>query len=227
MVTCPETTIDSQHPRRYVNSFCMCMLNINKWITFIQQNQFFEIMEDIKRNDEADKPKSNTPQRQVRKPVTGSSSPARSTTDPVASQPTAAPKVTATSVTASKTAAGPAKIPVETTRSKSAAKPSARPADTVIQKPEKAPGVSTPVAEKKSKKLVKAFKKLKIQKKEIASLEKNRDRLMKDLISAIENKKKSKRIRNLARDFNRIEKRVKNRTASYMQAKKKLTNKMK
>ena len=81
------------------------------------------------------------------------------------------------------------------------------------------------MTEKKSKKLAKAFKKLKIQKKEIASLEKNRDSLMKDLISAIENKKKSKKIRNLASDFNRIEKRVKTRTASYLRAKKKLIKK--
>ncbi len=92
---------------------------------------------------------------------------------------------------------------------------------------EKAPKVSAPVAKKKSKKLVKAFEKLKIQKKEIASLEKNRDKLMKELITAIENKKKSKKIRNLARDFNRIEKRVENRTSSYLLEKKKLTNKMK
>jgi len=164
--------------------------------------------------------KSNTPQRQVRKPATGSTSPSRSSTDPApsktpaASKPTVVrktipPKPTATSVTASKTA------------SKTAAKPPVKPA------PEKAPGVSAPVAEKKSKKLVKAFKKLKIQKKEIASLEKNRDRLMKDLISAIEKKKKNKKIRSLARDLNRIDKRVNKRTASYMQAKKKLTNKMK
>ncbi len=182
------------------------------------QNQYFEIMEDIIRNDGPDKPTGNTPQHHVPKPATGSTRPDRPTTKPAPSK-TAAPKTTpkttaartptvrkpsATGVTPSKTAAGPAG-------------PAA----------EKAPVVSAPVTEKKSKKLAQDFKKLKVQKKEIASLEKNRDRLMKDLISAIENKKKSKKIRSLARDFNRIEKRVKNRNASHIQAKKKLTKKMK
>jgi hypothetical protein len=198
------------------------MLNINKWITFIQQNQFFEIMEDIIRNDESAKPKSNTPQPQVRKPATGSTSPARSGTDPAPSKTPAASKPTVERKTIP-----PKPAATKVTDSKTAAKPPAKPAKTVIKEPEKAPVVSTPVAEKESKKLAKAFKKLKIQKKEIASLEKNRDRLMKDLISAIEKKKKNKKIRSLARDLNRIDKRVNNRTASYMQANKKLTNKMK
>ncbi len=179
-------------------------------------------MEDIIRNDESDKP--------------------------AAAPKTTARKPSSTGVTASKTAADPAKTPAKTTPSRSTAKPAAKPAaqspgsntgagparptakkpaDTITPAAEKAPGVSAPAAEKKSKKLAKDFKKLKVQKREIASLEKNRDRIMKDLISAIENKKKSKRIRSLARDFNRIEKRVKNRTASYIQAKNKLTKKMK
>ena len=72
-----------------------------------------------------------------------------------------------------------------------------------------------------------ALKKLKIQKGEIASLEKNRDRLMKDLISAIENKKKSKKIRNLARDFNRMEKRVKTKNFQLSAGKKEAGKKMK
>ena len=179
-------------------------------------------MEDIIRNDESDKPKSNTPQGQVPKPATGSTSPARSSTDPAPSKTPAASKPTVVRKTIP-----PKPTSTSVTSSKTAAKPPAKPANTVIQEPEKAPGVSAPVAEKKSKKLAKAFKKLKVQKKEIASLEKNRDRLMKDLISAIEKKKKSKKIRSLARDLNRIEKRLNSRTASYMQANKKLTNKMK
>lgn len=189
------------------------------------QNQYFEIMEDIIRNDESDKPKGNTPQRQVRKPATGSTRPASSTTKPVpakttAAQKTTAPKPSVAGVTPPKAAKPAAKPAAQSPGSNTSAAP-ARPAA------EKAPGVPPPVAEKKSKKLAKDFKKLKVQKREIASLEKNRDRLMKDLISAIENKKKSKKIRSLARDFNRIEKRVKNRTAGYIQAKKKLTKKMK
>ena len=162
------------------------------------QNQYFEIMEDIIRNDESDKPAA-----------------APKTTP----KTTAAPKTTARKPAAQSPGSNTSAVPARPTAKK--------PADTITPAAEKAPGVSAPVAEKKSKKLAKDFKKLKLQKREIASLEKNRDRIMKDLISAIENKKKSNKIRSLARDFNRIEKRVKNKTASYMQAKNKLTKKMK
>ncbi len=185
-------------------------------------------MEDIIRNDESDKP---------------AAAPKTTPKTTPAPKPTTR-KPSATGVTASKTAADPAKTTPRRSTAKPAAKPAAqlpgsntsagparptakKPADTITPAAEKAPGISAPVAKKKSKKLAKDFKKLKVQKREIASLEKNRDRIMKDLISAIENKKKSNKIRSLARDFNRIEKRVKNRTASYMQAKKKLTKKMK
>ena len=190
------------------------------------QNQFFEIMEDVKMNNESDKPTGSTPQGQVPKPATGTTGPAGSTAKPAPAKTPAVPKTTApkpsaTSVTATKAAAEPAKTPAKTTSSRSTAKPPAKPTAG------EAPGTSIPVPKKISKKLAKDFKKLKVQQREIASLEKNRDRLMKDLISAIENKKKSKKIRSLARDFNRIEKRVKNRTASYLGAKKKLTKKMK
>ena len=185
------------------------------------QNQYFEIMEDIIRNDGSDKPKGNTPQRQVHKPATGSTRPASSTTKPVPAKTTAARKTTAP------------KPSVAGVTPPKAAKPAAQSQGSNISvgpagpTAEKAPGVSAPVTDKKSKKLAKDFKKLKLQKRVIALLEKNRDRLMKDLISAIESKKKGKKIRSLARDFNRIEKRVKNRTASHIQAKKKLAKKMK
>ena len=190
------------------------------------QNQYFEIMEEIKKNDESDNPKGNTPQQQVPKPATGTTGPAGSTAKPAPAKTPAVPKTTApkpsaTSVTPTKAAAEPAKIPAKTTSSRSTAKSPAKPTAG------EAPGTSIPVPKKISKKLAKDFKKLKVQKGEIASLEKNRDRLMKDLISAIENKKKSKKIRSLARDFNRIEKRVIKRTASYLRVKKKLSKKMK
>jgi hypothetical protein len=190
------------------------MLNINKWITFMLENQLFEIMEDIKRNDEAEKPTGNAPKPLVGKPATGSAGPAGSGTKPAPSSTPATPKPTAqTQASISST------VPDRPAPKKSAEK--------ITPAPEKAPAASAPIPEKKSKKLMQALKKLKIQKGEIASLEKNRDRLMKDLISAIESKKKSKKIRNLARDFNRIEKRVKARTSSYIQAKKKLAKEMK
>ena len=189
------------------------------------QNQYFEIMEDIIRNDKSDKPKGNTPQRQVRKPATGSTRLASSTTKPVpakitAARKTTAPKPSVAGVTPPKAAKPAAKPAAQSQGSNISVGPAKSAAKT-------APGVSAPVADKKSKKLAKDFKKLKLQKRVIASLEKNRDRLMKDLISAIDSKKKGKKIRSLARDFNRIEKRVKNRTASHIQAKKKLTKKMK
>jgi hypothetical protein len=169
------------------------MLNINKWITFMLQNQYFEIMEETNRNDQSDKPIDNPPRYQA------------------------------------EPAAGQVKTQVEkshgTSASGSPAKPSAEgPEEIPLPSQGEVPGLSTRATELKSKKLEMALKKLKIQKKELASLEKNRDRLMKDLISAIEKKKKKKKIRNLARDFNRIEIRVKNKTASYMKAKKKLAN---
>jgi hypothetical protein len=170
-------------------------------------------MEEINKNDEQNKPTGNTPGRQVPKPATRSTgSTTASTTNSDATKTPPRPAVGSKETSADT-------VPVRPTEEK--------PADTTTQVPEKAPGTSTPVEEKKSKKLAKAFKRLKIQKKEITSLEKNRDRLMKDLISAIENKKKGNKIRNLARDFNRIEKRVKTRTASYLRAKKKLAKKMK
>jgi len=186
------------------------------------QNQYFEIMEEIKRNDQADKPAGKPPKPLARKPVKAASR-------------TTARKPSTAAATPSKAAAGPAKTPV-----KSPAKPVVQPQDSSLVKPsaektediiapvpEKATVVTANVTGKKSKKLAADFKKLKMQRKEIESLEKNRDRLMKDLISAIEKKKKSKKIRSLARDLNRIDKRVNNRTASYMQANKKLANKMK
>jgi hypothetical protein len=182
------------------------MLNINKWITFMVQNKFFEIMEDIKRRDEADKATGNALKPKVGMPATGSAGPSGAGAKPAPSRTAASPKPTA-EPQASITGTGPAKK--------------------ITTAPEKTPVASTPIPEKKSKKLMQALKKLKIQKGEIASLEKRRDRLMKDLISAIEGKKKSKKIRNLARDFNRIEKRVKARTSSYMKAKKKLAKELK
>jgi hypothetical protein len=169
----------------------MDMLNINKWITFMLQNQFFGIMEDVKTNNESGKSIGSTPQGQVPKPKT-----------------TPAPNPSTTGVAASKVAAE-------------------KPTETIPPAPEIAPVATAPLAEKKSMKLAKVSKKLTIQKKEIILLEKKRDRLMKDLISAIENKKKSKKIRSLARDFNRIENSAKKRNASYLQAKKKLAKKMK
>lgn len=194
------------------------------------QNQYFEIMEEIKRNDRADKPAGNSPKPQGRKPVTAASK-------------TTARKLSAAGTTPSKAAASLAKTPVKSIPSRPEAKSPAKPVvqapdsspvipsaekteDIIAPVPEKAPGESVHVTGKKSKKMAAAFKKLKVQKREIASLEKNRDRLMKDLISAIEKKKKNKKIRSLARDLNRIDKRVNNRTASYIQANKKLTNKM-
>ena len=166
-------------------------------------------MEDIKKNDQSDK---STAARKT----TVSKPSATGVTLPTTAKPAAKPAAKPTAQSAgSNTSAGLAGPTAE------------KPVNKIIPAPEKAPGVSAPVVGKKSKKLAKDFKKLKLQKREIASIEKNRDRLMKDLISAIENKKKSKKIRSLARDFNRIEKRVKKRTASYLRAKKKLTKKMK
>jgi hypothetical protein len=190
----------------------MYMLNINKWITFMLQNQFFEIMEDVKMNNESDKPAGSTPESKVSKPAAGTTGPAGSTAKsdpaktPATSKTPAAYQPSVTNVAASKTT-------------------SEKQAETINPAQKKAPVVSARAAEKISKKLAKSMKKLKNQEKEITLLEKNRDRLMKDLISAIENKKKSKKITNLARDFNRIETRVKKRTASYLQKKKELIKK--
>ena len=50
------------------------------------QKQLFEIMEDIVRNDQADKPTGNTPKAQVRKPATGSTGPAGAGTKPAPSR---------------------------------------------------------------------------------------------------------------------------------------------
>jgi hypothetical protein len=211
----------------------MDMLNINKWITFMLQNQYFEIMEETNRKDQSGKPTGNPTQQQTEKPDAGSGSPAMevpTTKAATTSAPnTTGPKTSTTRVTRSKTAAGQVKTQVKKTHSRSAsgspAKPSAEgPEEITLPSQGDVPGLSTHATEHKSKKLEKARKKLKIQKIELESLETNRDRLMKDLISAIEKKKKRKKIRNLARDFNRIEIRVKNKTANYMKAKKKLAN---
>lgn len=201
------------------------------------QNQYFEFMEETNRKDQSGKPKGNPTQQQAEKPDAGSGSPAMevpttkaATTSATTSAPnTTGPKTSTTRVTRSKTAAGQVKTQVKKTHSRSAsgspAKPSAEgPEEITLPSQGDVPGLSTHATQHKSKKLEKARKKLKIQKIELESLETNRDRLMKDLISAIEKKKKRKKIRNLARDFNRIEIRVKNKTASYMKAKKKLAN---
>jgi hypothetical protein len=171
----------------------------------MSQNQFFEIMEENKSSEELKKAPGDTPKPRVRKPATG-----------------AVPKTTT----------GPAKTPAKTSGSRSVPKPTAKPTEdissTVPVKPTaEKPEASTPAGGKRSKSMAAASKKLKDQKKDLTSLGKNRDRLMKELISAIENNKKSKKIRSLARDFSRIEKKVKIRTASYLRAKKKLTKKMK
>ncbi len=184
------------------------------------QKQLFEIMEDIVRNDQADKPTGNSPKAQVSKPASGSTGPAGAGTKPAPSSTTAAPSTAATpKPTAQAQGSTAGASPERPAPEKSA--------DKITAAPQKAPVASTPIPEQKSKKLMQALKKLKIQKGEIASLEKNRDRLMKDLISAIESKKKSKKIRNMARDFNRMEKKVKTTTSSYLLAKKKLAKQMK
>lgn len=79
---------------------------------------------------------------------------------------------------------------------------------------------------RKSKKLAKAIKKLKEQKKEVASLEKKRENLVKDLVSAIEKSKKSKQIMSMAKEFRRYEKQTRNKSKAYLRAKRKLSKKL-
>ena len=88
------------------------------------QNQYFEIMEDIIRNDESDKPTA-APKSTARKPS------ATGVTPPKAAKPAAKP---AAQSPVSNTSAGPAR-PTAKKR-----------ADTITPSAEKASGVSAPVA---------------------------------------------------------------------------------
>ncbi len=187
------------------------------------------MMEEINTNEEKKKPAGDTSSSQVPKPATGAAG-SKSTTV----SPSTKPKPPANGETEPKTSAvrstaeSPSRPATGTPTPKTGAgtrpaKPAIKkPSDKVTQVPEKDAGISAPRREKKTKKCAKSFKELKIQKKEIASLEKNRDRLVKELTSAIKQKKKSSKIRKLARDFSRIEKELKTRNASYLRTKKKL-----